>query len=373
MKDEKQAAAIEELKELIANAARKGNIEEMQQLIEKLKLTITAQRQADLQKKLVPPVPPVKTVPPVKPTPGVKPVPPVPPVPGVKRFEFDAAGNAEMKAAMEKARKALEDAIKNKPDDEQLRKALEQALKSMDETMKQGEKFKFAFPDGVKEFKIPDGGAWTAKPSTGSRLGVSMAPVPEAVAEQLDLKAGVGLLILSVAPGSAAEKAGLKKNDVIVSFADKEVSDAAKFTATVAEAKPGTKLDAIVIRKGKKEVIKGIELADVKKPEVKKPEARSGSGGSGRATTIESGAGGKGNFESMSVNVSNEKFSIDASKGELHYSLAGGVDEGKTTVTKIVITEGKKKTEYKSIADVPETHREAVKLLLGSVNRGAAK
>lgn len=352
VKDAKQAAEIEDLKTKIADAARKGNIEEMQGLIEKLKKSMAAP----------------KPVAPVKPVPPVPPVPPVKPAPGIKRIEIEGA---DMKAAMEKTRKALEDAMKNQPDNEQLRKALEHALKSMDEAMKHGKEFpkefKFAIPDGAKEFKfaVPEGGAWVARAPTGSRLGVALAPLPEALAEQLDLKGGLGLLIQAVTPGSAAEKAGLKKNDVLVAFAGQEVTDAAKFTAAVTEAKPGAKLDAIVIRKGKKEVIKGIELADVKKPEV-----RSGSG-SGRVVEVPSG--GKGNFESMSVNVSDEKFSINASKGELSYSLAGEVDGGKTTVTKIVITEGKKKTEYKSLADVPETHRDAVKQLLGSVNRGGAK
>ena len=44
-------------------------------------------------------------------------------------------------------------------------------------------------------------------------------------------------------------------------------------------------------------------------------------------------------------------------------------NQGETTVSKIVITEGKKKASYKSLADVPESHRDAVKQLLASVNR----
>lgn len=373
VKDEaKQKADVEALKEKIAEAARKGNIEEMQALVEKLKQSITSQRQGDPQKK---PAPPVKPVPPV---PGVKPVPPVPPLPpGVKRFEFDPAAGAELKEALAKSMKALEEALKNQPDNEQLKKSIEQYKKVMEEALKHGEHFKLAFPEGAKEFKfafpeggkeLPGGGAWTARGPQTLRLGVVMAPVPEALAEQLDLKGGTGLLIQAVTPGSAAEKAGLKKNDIIVSFAGKEVSDAGKFTAAVSEAKAGAKLDVIVIRKGKKEVIKGIELGEVKKPD---PQPRTASGGTARKP--EAPSGGKGNFESMSVNVNDEKFSIDASKGELHYSLAGEVDGGKTTVSKIVITEGKKKTTYKTLADVPENHREAVKQLLASVNRGGAK
>ncbi len=350
-KAEGMAAAVEELKEKIADAARKGNIEEMQQLVEKLRAVMAAQKAAD----------------PVKP---VRPVPPVPPLPpDFRRFDFGRGPDVEhIKEALEKSMRSMEEALRNQPDNEQLKKAMEAYKKAMEEALKHGQhfprEFKFEFPEGAREFKfMPDGARAWAMPAGGGRLGVTLAPISEALAAQLDLKSGV--LIQGVTPGSAAEKAGLKKNDIVVAFAGKEVADAGQFVAAVAEAKAGT-VDAIVIRKGKKEVVKGIELAEVKKPEARKPEPRTG--GSGRTVEVRP-ASGKSQFESVSVSINDGKFSIDASNDDVAYSLAGEVDGGKTTVSKIVVTEGKKKATYKSLEEVPAAHRDAVKQLLGSVNR----
>jgi PDZ domain len=59
-----------------------------------------------------------------------------------------------------------------------------------------------------------DGGKPAAKELAW--LGVYAEDVPEALAAQLDLKGGQGLLVNYVAPDSPAARAGLRKNDVLV-------------------------------------------------------------------------------------------------------------------------------------------------------------
>ena len=54
------------------------------------------------------------------------------------------------------------------------------------------------------------------------RLGVSFAPVPAALNEQLDLK-GEGLLIERVGPDGPAHKAGVKRGDILLAVGDKPI------------------------------------------------------------------------------------------------------------------------------------------------------
>jgi hypothetical protein len=97
----------------------------------------------------------------------------------------------------------------------------------------------------------------------GGKLGVSIAAPSEALMAQLDLPKGQGLVIESVAADSPAAKAGFKAHDVLVEFNGKPVSsDVEAFVKAVSELKAGTKVDAQVLRKGRKTAVRGVVLAD---------------------------------------------------------------------------------------------------------------
>jgi PDZ domain len=99
------------------------------------------------------------------------------------------------------------------------------------------------------------------RPNGPVRLGVVFEKPPAVLAEQLDLPAQVGVVIVEVQAGSAAEKAGLRKHDVVVSIAGQDApSELTRFQAVVAGLKAGEKLDVVLYRKGKKETVKGLEL-----------------------------------------------------------------------------------------------------------------
>src|SRR5262249_9100393 len=90
--------------------------------------------------------------------------------------------------------------------------------------------------------------------------------------DQLGLDKNTGVAIVAVVEGSAAEKAGLKVNDILVEFAGKAVTDdPSDLARRVNEVKAGAKVDLVVMRKGKKVEVKGIELAD---PAPQKPAPR---------------------------------------------------------------------------------------------------
>ena len=98
------------------------------------------------------------------------------------------------------------------------------------------------------------------------RLGVQLEKPSAVLSEQLDISADRGLVLVGVLPGTPAEKAGLKKNDILLQWAGKDLSsDVEGFQAMIAAAKIGEKFDAVVLRKGKKEAIKGIELPNAKR------------------------------------------------------------------------------------------------------------
>jgi serine protease Do len=71
------------------------------------------------------------------------------------------------------------------------------------------------------------------------------------LAASLELKDVSGTIVSSVAPGSAADKAGIKQGDVIVSFAGRPVRDYNTLRNRVAESTPGSKHEIVMIRDGK--------------------------------------------------------------------------------------------------------------------------
>jgi Do/DeqQ family serine protease len=83
-----------------------------------------------------------------------------------------------------------------------------------------------------------------------SQLGVTVQPVTSDMAESLGLKEVAGAIVSSVAPGSAAEKAGLKRGDVIKSFNGQPVHDFNALRNRVADTAPGSNAAVVVVRDG---------------------------------------------------------------------------------------------------------------------------
>lgn len=85
---------------------------------------------------------------------------------------------------------------------------------------------------------------------TRSQLGVTVQGVTSDLAESLGLKDASGAIVSSVAPGSAAERAGVKRGDVIRSFNGVTVHDTNTLRNRVAEAGPGTTSELVIMRDG---------------------------------------------------------------------------------------------------------------------------
>src|SRR5262245_31651500 len=110
---------------------------------------------------------------------------------------------------------------------------------------------------------------------TRAQLGVTVQGVTSDLAASLGLKQNSGAIISQVGEGSAAEKAGLKRGDVIVSFNGQPVKDTNSLRNRVADAGPGSTADVVVIRDGAKKKV-AVKLDEASPDRL----ARRGSGGS---------------------------------------------------------------------------------------------
>jgi serine protease Do len=86
-------------------------------------------------------------------------------------------------------------------------------------------------------------------------LGVGVYAITEDFVKLLDLESDKGALINNVDPGSPADKAGLKRYDVIIALDGKPIEDGDDLQFRIAEIKPGTKVDLTIIRDGKQKTI----------------------------------------------------------------------------------------------------------------------
>ena len=82
-------------------------------------------------------------------------------------------------------------------------------------------------------------------------LGIRMGNVDKKFADEMKLSSVSGVYINEVLKGSAADKAGLKKNDVIVAIDGQKVTDGASVQAKVNGYHPGDKATITYIRDGK--------------------------------------------------------------------------------------------------------------------------
>ncbi len=90
-------------------------------------------------------------------------------------------------------------------------------------------------------------------------IGIGAAPVPPALAAQLSdlIPEGQGVLVASVAPNSPAAKAGLQKNDILLSIGDQKLYAPSQLVGLVRANRPGQKISLQVVRHAK---LKTVEL-----------------------------------------------------------------------------------------------------------------
>jgi serine protease Do len=116
-----------------------------------------------------------------------------------------------------------------------------------------------------------------------SQLGVTVQQLTSDLAETMGVKATGGAVIGSVSPGSAAERAGLKRGDVILSFNGQPVRDTNTLRNRVAETKPGSSANVVINRDGREQTV-NVTLAEA-------TESRGPRGGSDEGESTEDNSG----------------------------------------------------------------------------------
>ena len=75
---------------------------------------------------------------------------------------------------------------------------------------------------------------------TRGRIGVGIGPIPTDAVDEFGLKDRNGAVVLNVAPGGAAAKAGIEPGDVIIAYNGKPIRNRDELVAMVTATKPGT-------------------------------------------------------------------------------------------------------------------------------------
>jgi S1-C subfamily serine protease len=101
---------------------------------------------------------------------------------------------------------------------------------------------------------------------TRAQLGVTVQTVSNDMAESLGLSKAGGVIVSSVAPDSAAARAGIARGDVITTFNGQPVHDMNTLRNRVADAGPGTTADLVIVRDGaEKHVSVRLQAADTRR------------------------------------------------------------------------------------------------------------
>jgi hypothetical protein len=245
----------------------------------------------------------------------------------------------------------------------------------------------------------PGGGGFVRGPLamrsiSGGRLGVRVEKPSDVLASQLDLPNGQGLVCVDVPAQSNAGKMGIKPHDILLEVGGKPVpNEVQAFITNLKDIKPDTGVDIVVLRKGKKETLKGVKIPEAKEveapealfpripgieaiplpidgvvpvfppapPSLPKPPAPGRSGAA--SVGVVAGPG-----ETIRVEQVNDAFTIFYSKDKIKVTITGSKEgEGPPKAESIEVDDNGKTTKAESIDKLPKEYQELAKSALKAI------
>jgi hypothetical protein len=256
----------------------------------------------------------------------------------------------------------------------EMRQRLDEARKQLEKAMQQMQQ---GFPAMPRVEMIP-GGVWVGPGRMyrqgavqESRLGAQIRKPSNTLVDQLDLPKGQGQVLEEVGANSAAAKAGLKQHDILLELAGKPVPSSTKeFSDLLKDVKPNTPINAVVLRKGKKETIKGLSLPEAKAvAEAPAPFPAFPALPQGRMVLPRiAGMGALGG--STSILRNNDEFTAKNHTPDVTITVKGKIDQGKAQVSEVQIESNGQTKTYASVDKVPAEHKEKVQKLIDMTTRG---
>lgn len=116
------------------------------------------------------------------------------------------------------------------------------------------------------------------------QLGINVSRVTSDLAASMGMSEAKGVIVNSVLPGSAADRAGIRQGDVITAINDTPVNDTNAFRNRVASNAPGTEVTLAVLRDNREQKIRATlgevnpETAQGENDNQSAPNARGGGG-----------------------------------------------------------------------------------------------
>jgi membrane-associated protease RseP (regulator of RpoE activity) len=271
---------------------------------------------------------------------------------------------------------------------------IQEQLKMMREAMrKQLAEMRQIDPDLFRDFpqrmwlgdfpqraELPPGLAGIERRTRENRLGANVLSPTPALIDQLDLPKDQGVVIQELKEGSAASKAGLKPNDILLELDGKSVpSKLEDFAKMLDGIKADTAVDATVLRKGKKETVTGIKLPEVKAeeqprlPALPVPNIQIQPAFPNLPPILPPGALAPGTqTSSVQMIRTQDGFTTRYRKNNEGIAINGKIKDGKAEAEEIVISGNGDTKKYKSVDDVPADMREQVRDLIKLTEKGTA-
>jgi hypothetical protein len=157
-------------------------------------------------------------------------------------------------------------------------------------------------------------------------LGVSVSPLPPALGSHMkeQIASGQGLLVEDVADDSAADKGGIKEDDILLCFDDQKLFSPEQLARLVQSDKPGREVTFELLRSGKREKVQvklGERPSDAVRGWTERPANSTGQHGSERRFSRRPNVGDPAgesaweDFDSLSL----KKINKDKFRAEVQY------------------------------------------------------